>query len=327
MRGASTTKTPGTKEFYARVVARIERHADTMLEAGDMVFIEDRNLRLALAFDHLEAMVSEGTARLYRAALIDAVQSNPGPMDYGAMEILRPEPSDDTDFQLERLAKKRAANLTALRGPQQKANWVSTADWDRLLSAIGASESMWSSAARDWILATLSTGLRPSEWRTACLDGAQLVVNNGKHTNGRAHSARRTIDLNRAGYQARAQIQAFLDTVHSLGPDRFDELYDGVRALIYVVARRTFGGRSRFPTLYSARHCFAARAKSTHSKEGVAALMGHASLETAGRHYAHARHARGGSPLEAEPSAADIAAVRHANSARSFIAESKGARE
>lgn len=325
MRKAATTKTPKTKQFYAGVISRLEKHADEMVAAGDMIHIEDRNLRIALAYNHLEPLVTKGTARLYRAAAIDAVESDPGPMDHIAMEILRPEPSEDTDFQLERLADKRAANLITLRGPQQKAKWVSPADWDRLLSGIGATRSMWSAAARDWILAILLTGLRPCEWRTARLEGSRLIVTNAKATNGRAHSACRTIDLSPAGHRAQAPVCSFLQTVESLGADRFEELYDGVRGLIYDVARKVFAGRSRFPTLYSARHCFAARAKATHSKTGVAALMGHASTETAGRHYAASRRARGGRPLEVEPDAADVDAVRRANSARAFVSETRDA--
>jgi integrase len=321
MQGASLTKTPQTKSFYARVVARIERHADKLVEAGEMVELADRNLRLALAFDHLEPRVSEGTARLYRAALIHAIESNPGPMDYGAMEILQPEPSENTDFRLERLAAKRAANLTSRRGPQQKAKWVSETDWQKLLVALRAANSIWSDAACDWILATLATGLRPCEWAQARLQQWALIVQNAKSTNGRSHSATRTVDLSGLDAATKALVSSFLARMHALSDAEARKMYDGVRELIRVAGRRVFTGRDQFPTLYSARHCFAARAKATHSKAGVAALMGHASINTAGRHYAHSRHARGGRPLEIEPAPQDVKAVRRATSARSFISQ------
>jgi integrase len=318
---ASPTKTPRTKSFYAGVVARIERHADAMVAAGDMVHIEDRNLRLALAFDDLEPRVTEGTARLYRAALIDAIQSNPGQMDYDAMEVLCPEFSETTDLRLERLAEKRAANLTVLRGPQQKARWVSERDWKQLLSGLQAAKSIWSDAACDWILVSLVTGLRPCEWHAARLDQWALVVKNAKATNGRSHGTHRTVDVSKLDAATRALIGAFLGRVQALDDEGFKAMYDGVRELIRVVARKVFAGRKQFPTLYSARHCFAARAKATHTKAGVAALMGHASVHTAGRHYAHSRHARGGRPLDIEPTPEDVEAVRRVIAARVFLSQ------
>lgn len=321
MQGVSLTKTPQTKWFYARVVARLERHADALVAAGEMVQLPDRNLRLALAFDHLEPRISEGTARLYRAALIDAIESNPGPMDYGAMEILRPEPSENSDFRLERLAEKRAANLTLLRGSQQKAKWVSDADWKKLLEGLEAAASVWSDAAIDWIRASLATGLRPCEWRSARIHQWALVVQNAKATNGRSHGATRTVDLSGMDAATRALVSSFLDRVHALDGRGFRSMYNGVRELIRVTGRRVFSGRKQFPTLYSARHCFAARAKATHSKAGVAALMGHASEQTAGRHYAPSRHARGGRPLEIDPAPQDVEAVRRASAARSFVSQ------
>jgi integrase len=69
------------------------------------------------------------------------------------------------------------------------------------------------------------------------------------------------------------------------------------------------GRRTRWPTLYSLRHQIAADAKqSGGSKAEVAALMGHASDETAGRHYG--RRVSGQRRLKVQPSAADVATVR-----------------
>jgi len=117
---------------------------------------------------------------------------------------------------------------------------------------------------------------------------------------------------------------AFIDTVVGHGPDGYRDLYNGVRNLIRVQARQVFVGRKQYPTLYTARHCFAARAKTTYNREEVAALMGHASIATAGRHYAAAGFARGGRPLDVEPTFADVQAVRRAQAARSFLKPMSG---
>ena len=323
MHTPTKTKSKSTIAFYARVVMRLQRHADAMVRNGDMIQIDDASLRLALAFEDLEPRVSEATARLYRSALIHFIQTHPTPSVWDALHILQPEPSEDTDLRHERLEERRAAHLQAPRGPQQKATWVSDTDWRRLLHGLEATDSSWSAPARDWILATLASGLRPCEWRSAQVEEGKLVVQNAKNTNGRAHGKTRTIDLAKLDPSTREVVTAFTVRVHALCDGGFDAMYTGVRNLIRIVGRSVFAGRSRFPTLYTARHCFAARAKSTHTKEGVAALMGHASVQTAGRHYAHAWRARDGRPLEVDPAPQDLEAVRRATAARSFIVSSE----
>jgi hypothetical protein len=323
MRTTHLTQTRETQSFYRRVVARLERHAAKLLAAGDMAEIPDRNVRVAIAYACLEPTVTEATARLYRAAILHLIEAEPGERDWDVLKIIDPEPSASESDRQDELRARRAQNLQTLRGAQQKAKWLSMADWTKLGEALGRSRSSWARPARHWITATLLTGLRPCEWRRAMLDGASLVVVNAKATNGRAHSQTRTIGLAKCDRTELAVVASFLDLVRSFGSDGYKTLYDGVRDLICDVARETFPGRDRYPSLYTARHCFAARAKATYSKVEVAALMGHASTATAGRNYAPARHARGGRPLEAEPSANDIDAVRRAQNARSLFSEPK----
>lgn len=323
MRNTPPTQTRATQDFYTRVVAGLERHAAKLYAAGDMADIPDRNMRVAIAYGCLEPTVTEATARLYRAAIHLLIKAEPGERDWDVLRIVDPEPSESESNRQDELREKRARNLQSLRGAQQKAKWLSMADWARLSDALGRSRSIWAQPARHWITATLLTGLRPCEWRRAVLDGNSLVVVNAKATNGRSHSTTRTIGLARCDRSELAVVTSFLELVCSHGPDGYKSLYNGVRDLICDIARETFPGRDRYPSLYTARHCFAARAKATYSKVEVAALMGHASTATAGRNYAAARHARGGRPLEAEPSANDIDAVRRAQVARNLFSEPK----
>ncbi len=318
MRPAIPTQTPDTQSFYQRVIGRLERHAAEMVVAGEMVYNEDRNLRIAIAFTDLEPKVTVATARLYRAAVRHAMATSPGDFDHDVDQILDPEHNETWFDRQEQVRQERAANLTELRGAQQKARWIPMTDWAKLNAALRASGSVWAEPACSWIGATLVTGLRPCEWRGAQLVDKALVVCNAKQTNGRAHSETRTIGLARCPREDIDLVSGFLSRVKLAG-DEYEAMYDGVRELIRIVARRTFPGRTTFPSLYTARHCFAARAKSTYTKAGVAALMGHASTDTAGRHYAQARHARGGRPLDVEPSNADITAVRQAKAARALL--------
>ncbi len=313
------SKTPDTVAFYERVIKRLENRAAEMVAAGLMDEAVDRNLQLALAVDDLAPFVTASTFRLYRAAVMYAIERAPGPFDYNIEPLLNPEPSENESIRQEELAQKREANLTMLRGAQQKATWLPAAEWVVLLKALRSSDSIWAQLAFDWVIATLGTGLRPCEWSDANWSGAKLIVNNAKATNERAHGPTRTLDLSRVEPAQRAVLNRFVPAVQSTGSSGFKGSYDGVRNLVRVVARRTFPGRKRYPTLYTARHTFAARAKATFNRETVAALMGHASLESAARHYASSKLARGGMPLQVEASFADIEAVRRANAARSVL--------
>jgi integrase len=304
---------------YRRLTLLLLRHSDRMKNAGRLGLVTDFALRLAFAFEDLEPRITAASARLYRAAATNAISSNPGDRDTEALAILQPEPSEEETYRVDKLAEMRASNLTTLRGAQQKAKWVSGADWKRLLSALGRRDSMWAEPAIDWLAAGLVVGLRPCEWQHATFNDGKLCVQNAKATNGRAHGPERTIDVSRSSRLEQEVVERFLSRVQEAGEDGYRQLYDGVRNLIRVVAREEFLGRRVFPTLYSARHVFAARAKATYPKDVVAALLGHASLVTAGRHYALARHARGGKPLDAQPAVADVEAVRRANVAKSIL--------
>ena len=137
-----------------------------------------------------------------------------------------------------------------------------------------------------------------------------LVVVNAKATNGRAFGPTRTLDLGKADGETIRLIENFLQIVGEHQGEAFDDMYNGARNLITKVARDSLSSRKKYPTLYTARHSFSSKAKSEFTKRQVAALMGHASPETAPRHYAAARYARGGVPLEVAPSAQDVEAVR-----------------
>jgi len=159
MRTRGPTRTPGTEAFYDRVANLLMRHADRMVATGDMGVLQERNLQMAHAFYDLEPTVTAATARLYRAAALSFIARHPGPMDSDARLILEPEPSDSGYIREERLAFIREKNLTALRGAQQKAKWIPSADWDRLLSALTSRNSQWALPSVQWLMATLLTAM------------------------------------------------------------------------------------------------------------------------------------------------------------------------
>ncbi|WP_418319061.1 hypothetical protein [Piscinibacter sakaiensis] len=314
------TETPETCLSYERIAGVVCRHAERMRQRGDLGTITDRNLAMALAWTDRLPHLQPASARLYRAAVLYAIEQCPGPMDVDALQILTPECSEDETERSHRLGEEREANLTTLRGAQQRAEHLSKEDWHALQRALRASRSAWGTVAADWLVCSRATSLRPCEWPNALLDGAKLKVDNAKATNRRAHGKQRTIDLHLASIELLDLIRSFIRTVGKHQGQDFEHMYNRVRDLIADVSRRTLSKRRRYPTLYTARHMFASAAKTTFSKEGVAALMGHASMETAARHYAAARHARDGFPLEVTPDPHDVAAVRQLQSAKQAIA-------
>src|SRR3546814_8539599 len=69
----------------------------------------------------------------------------------------------------------------------------------------------------------------------------------------------------------------------------FGKLYAGCQRLLYKANRALWPRASRIYSLYSARHQFGANAKQKLSREEVAALMGHITIDTAARHYGRRR--------------------------------------
>jgi hypothetical protein len=87
--------------------AILERRAKDLSDCGQLGNVQDRNLKVALAFVHDEHQFPAEMARLYRLAARFFISKNPGDMDSEANSILVPEPSSFESDQQERLAQKR----------------------------------------------------------------------------------------------------------------------------------------------------------------------------------------------------------------------------
>lgn len=317
---SSQTKTRETEQAYRRVTKTILRHAARLEASGDLPLIEDISIRLAATVLELEVHVQSATFRQYKAAVLSSITSTPTERSDEARQLLDPEWTEDEFFRQHEVDLARQANLTRLVGSQQRADHLSSKDWGILISALLASRSKWASAAALWLVVTMETGLRPCEWRSVQVKAPKtLVVMNAKATNGRAHGITRTLDMFRAPAPIWNSIRDFLTVVQGTERDGFRALYNGVRDLIADIGRRALSPRKHYPSLYTARHHFASRAKTNFTQVAVAALMGHGSTGTAPRHYASARHTRGGRPLAVQPSAQDVEAVRMRRTAQEAL--------
>ena len=110
----NNTVPPESPRFCQHVIdhllyhaAILEKRAQVLSDCGQLGNVQDRNLKVALAFIHDEHQFSAEMARLYRLAARFFINKNPGDMDSEANSILAPEPSSFESDRQERLAQKR----------------------------------------------------------------------------------------------------------------------------------------------------------------------------------------------------------------------------
>ncbi|MDM0010172.1 hypothetical protein QTI51_37210 [Variovorax sp. J22G73] len=209
---------------------------------------------------------------------------------------------------LETLKRSRKAGKTST----QKAKKLSSLDIEAVFRKLDLSKSKWKNDTKEWFHAGILTGLRPSEWAHSRLDQVQkrlmLIVDNGKNTNGRSFGPDREIDISGLNFAEKLLIKRHLERASAHQKQQsYKAWYDRCRRLMHTISRGTPSKRKTHPTLYSARHRFAATAKSTLPKREVAALMGHGSESTATRHYARKDSSNG--LLRVKPSQRSVQAV------------------
>lgn len=155
--------------------------------------------------------------------------------------------------------------------------------------------------------AGLRFGLRPVEWKGARFiyieDGElALEVPNAKNSHGRTFGPTRTLivdedHLSKIDPLALESALWLTEQAYHMKDEDYQKILGGAEEKMRFILKRC-GTPCRLPrgniTLYTARHQFAANAKSDGlSREEIAALMGHASIDTAGLHYGKRRSGRG----------------------------------
>lgn len=255
---------------------------------------------------------SKATWRQYRAALMFCLENNGTDDAQNAIDLLRA-----TDVNL---CKPRGTSTSA-----KKLKRIPESDIDRLAGHFaGDPTHRYGIATLAWLLSGIWAGLRPSEWQSAQLlrnEAGDWVLNvkNAKNTNGRSHGESRVICLSNMDAGELDVISLHLHHVdNALAGDNgitFDTFYHSCRDCLYEANRKLWPQRTKFISLYSARHQFSADAKKNGlSKAAIAALMGHASEKTAGMHYGRRVSGRGGFRVTAN--LADVVRVEALNAHR-----------
>lgn len=313
------SKSPATIAQYQNIYRRLEKRAEKETQCGTPV----APAQIARLFVKYEATWQAATARLYRAAIIYVFERLQSRGALGIPEaraaLLARSCDEETARRLrEQLREERRdAKRRSPRTATQKVKRFSKQDAEKLLEDLLRARSRWGRLAARWFFVGSLTGLRPAEWKDVRIGTDErgqevLLVRNAKSTNGRAHSEYRTLSLAGLSDNQRAAVLVHVGTVRSCtSAGQFERLYDACRQIVRRKADALWPRRARHPSLYTARHMFAADAKAMFDQVTVAALMGHASAETAGKHYAPAWSGRGG--LGVEPSKKDIQAVMRRN--------------
>ena len=199
------------------------------------------------------------------------------------------------------------------RGPADKAKGfpphVGSAVLDALQNAANKSRgkitrSVWASHL---FRAILRFGLRPIEWRGSrfiYLEDGELAleVPNAKYSQGRAFGPTRTLIvdeklLRKIDPLALESAVWLTENAHPLDEGTYEKIIKGVKDQMKIILKRC-GTPCRLSrreiALYSARHQFSSNAKDDgYTREEVAAMMGHASIYTAGEHYGKRRRGHG----------------------------------
>jgi hypothetical protein len=327
MPNATKTKTLDTKRQYQKILSSLDRTAARMVSQGVMTTWPEAPLRLVLAYMHIEASLADASARMYCAALNWTLANDLSDAAFDAKALLYPEPGPDTIEHEEKIDALRRRNARLFpRGAQKKAKSLSATDRIALIDELMTNDSSaYAVSAAFWFMAGTLTGLRPCEWQNANLTECnKLNLLNAKVSNGRGFAEARTQDLNFLSESDIAIIRRHLDNIQksiTSGPG-YRSFYNSCRDILRRTSDSVWPGRSRHPSLYTARHIFAADAKSSFPKEVVAALLGHGSIESASRHYAHSRTGSGN--MMVQPLAEDVQAVRLRNGLNTQVSQDNG---
>lgn len=214
-------------------------------------------------------------------------------------ERARPRPSAKKN-RLTSATKRRTLNLSQAQALDQ---------------AFAGLRHWYAPLARAMTRLSQEFGLRPIEWTQAWLKGATLVVTNAKCTNNRGNGAIRTLDLSAYKPAVLAEIQGLLDAIDAALAVRgasWGKIHAGIQRAVRAASIQTgiVALRIKPACPYTARHVAAARLKASFDRSTVAAMLGHATDETAMQHYARAYSARGWKRIRMTVAADAVARVR-----------------
>lgn len=283
--GKATTREPSTTTQYRKIYQSLEKKARKRYALGAEALVTPN--QIASIFLQDQPSWAPATARLYRASLVFVYSEINNTDSMRALEMVH-HVNKDQAIRLairEDVEKRRKDFAKCLRSSSRRARNLSADEIDNIRRGFEFSSSKYAKVTCLWFFASILTGLRPSEWRTAQLSinakgQPVLMVNSAKNKNDRMFGRRRTLELSKMSQSDLNLIRAHLATIEIYRePDSFCRLFSGCRHVMRNTVAKFWLKKNTYPSLYTARHVFSGNAKKEFDRASVAALMGHTSAD------------------------------------------------
>lgn len=290
--GRLKVASPETLQEYLavgrRLMNRFKRESDVQVSLEDLDPREFVNWLLGL-----RPFLTSNTWRKYRASATAIIQTIPSIYLDEALGMLNADLHVGSD-EGPPLSKKKGqdgSSAKAKRVDHQHLQQLKR----RLRVTTRSQAQVW---LRDWLDAGINTGLRPMEWALTTLERRPdrrfpngrvwLHVVSAKAADGRA--THRTLDLSNFSAGALEAIERMVERSRDwVLTGAWANRQWEVARLLRATCQTLFPRLQRQYTLYSLRHQFIANMKTIYTREEVAAMVGHISLETQVEHYGKKR--------------------------------------
>jgi hypothetical protein len=293
--GRLKVASPETQRLYlARgrgLMERFKRENDIHISMEDIDPRDFANWLLGL-----KPFITRNTWRSYRAAALAIIQSIPSIYLDEALAMLNSDlqVGDDDGAPVSKRKKDEDATGASLRAKRMDHQHLQQLK-RRLRVTTRSQVQGW---LRDWLEAGINTGLRPMEWSLTSLERRAdrrfpngrvwLHVVSAKAADGRA--THRTLDLSNFSTEALEAVERMVDRSREwVLMGNWSDRQADVSKLLRKLCKLMFPRMQKQYTLYSLRHQFIANMKTIYTREEVAAMVGHISLETQVEHYGKKR--------------------------------------
>lgn len=214
--------------------------------------------------------LSPSSIRLYKAVMVYYFEQIKAPIQIiGLIKNIHIEQTDEFPKRTSALKNKKVIE------PVLK----------KVVSRILNTKSEYSIFTALLLVTNLYFGFRPVEWKSAAYDDKSITIKNAKATNGRANGKYRVISFQKKNdyFTLAKALIAQIDSLLKRHP--WETVYASSRSLLYY-SQHDIPEEEKI-SFYSTRHQVAANLKQTGlSREEIAVIMGHKSINTASIHYA-----------------------------------------
>jgi len=223
------------------------------------------------------------TFRQYRAAIILHLESIV-PADFAVTAEI-----EAIIFEIKKLKPPTRNKNLPPRTSSSKRRFIRHKELIRMVASLRTTRR-WGNIAADYLMAAITTGLRPSEWGDIQVlpvhtknEGIVIQVRNAKNTNERGTGELRWMFI---PTPIDAHVSRYVETIQALRREglTIEQINKGVGRIFTRTSKALFGEKVHI-TPYSARHQFSANAKNLYGAPQVAMLHGHRSETTAAKHY------------------------------------------